>query len=175
MKLKPILLSLLFTGLIVAGAQVEVPLGPVPFVLSDFFVLVAGLILGARYAALSIGLYVALGAVGLPVFAGGGGGLEHLFGPTGGYLFGFWVAGIVVGWLSHTGDFSLWKDAIATLSGQFCYFLLGVTWLKIAKEMEWGAAISAGFLGFWIPATIKFCAAVLTGNLLRRVTWFRIA
>ena len=173
-SLKSLLFTLVFTGLMVVGAQVEVPLGPVPFVLSDFFVLLAGLMLGAGYATLSVGLYLVLGSMGLPVFAGGEGGLEHLYGNTGGYLVGFWVAAALSGWISHRGEFKLWRDAIATLSGQASFFVLGVVWLKFATEMEIGEAIHKGFLAFLIPAGIKFVAVTVSGNLLRRITFLAL-
>jgi biotin transport system substrate-specific component len=169
MRLKPIVFSLVFTGLIVAGAQVEVPFGPVPFILSDFFVLLAGLMLGGLWAGVSVGLYLLLGAMGLPVYAGGEGGVEHLIGPTGGYLFGFWLGSMLTGIIAHRGACKLWKDAVGTLSGQACFFLLGVTWLTFATEMPLAEAISKGFLTFLVPIGLKFAGAVLAAQLLRRI------
>jgi len=84
------------TGL---AAQIRIPLPftPVPITLQTFVVLLAGVVLGARFGGLSQGLYVGLGAAGVPWFQGLGGGVGHLLGPTGGYLVGFVVAAAAVG------------------------------------------------------------------------------
>src|SRR6056297_2752500 len=78
----------LLVALISAGAFISVPIpgSPVPIVLQNMFVILAGLVLPAGWAALTVGVYLLLGAVGLPVFAGATGGLAHLAGPTGGFL-----------------------------------------------------------------------------------------
>lgn len=174
-KVKPTLLFLLFTGLIIVGARITVAWGPVPFILSDFFVLLAGLMLGRWWGLMSVGLYLILGAVGLPVFAGGGAGWKHLIGDTGGYLFGYLVAVYVVGLISHSGKVQWWKDAIAVPSGQACLFICGVIGLKLATGMSWETALDKGFLAFLVPIAIKLFAAVLVAQLLRKVSFFRIS
>jgi biotin transport system substrate-specific component len=80
-----------------AGAYIAVPLpvSPVPVVLQNLFVLLAGLLLPLRWAVASVALYLALGAIGLPVFSAARGGLAHFVGPTGGYLVGFLPAAAV--------------------------------------------------------------------------------
>ena len=84
-----------------AGAYLIIPLPPVPITLQTLFVWgLAGALLGARLGALSQLVYLLIGIIGLPVFAGGKAGLGVLFGPTGGYLIGFvagaWVIGTLV-------------------------------------------------------------------------------
>ncbi len=88
----------LMVALISAGAFISVPIpgSPVPIVLQNMFVVLTGVLLPAGWAALSVGVYLILGAVGLPVFAGATGGLAHLAGPTGGFLIGFPIAAAVV-------------------------------------------------------------------------------
>ena len=73
----------LFTALIIIGGYISIPIpvGPVPIVLADFFVMITGLFLGLKYGLISTALYLALGALGMPVFAGGGAGLAVLVGP----------------------------------------------------------------------------------------------
>ena len=75
-----------FAVLMAIGAQIEIPNQPVPFTMQTFFVLSAGALLGKRGGAISMGLYLILGAIGLPVFSGGAFGLAKILGPTGGYL-----------------------------------------------------------------------------------------
>lgn len=79
-------LSIFLATLTAVGAQITIPVSPVPFTLQTFFVLLAGLIGGARVGFLSIFIYLIMGAVGLPVFANLRGGWDVFLGPTGGYL-----------------------------------------------------------------------------------------
>ena len=90
-----------FTALTAVGAYISIPIGPVPIVLQNFFVILAGLLLGPVRGLVSVTVYLLIGAVGLPVFAGGTGGIGHFFGPTGGYLVGFLPAVFLTGLISH--------------------------------------------------------------------------
>lgn len=166
--MKQWLLIPVFAGAMVLGAQVEVPLGPVPFVLSDFFVLLAGLLLGPVRGPLAVVLYLLLGAVGLPVYAGGSGGMEHLFGPTGGFLFGFVAAAFIAGAVSHHRPFHLLRDFAGTVSGQATFFLFGMVWLKFATGMDWTTTLEKGFLPFLFPILVKFLSAALIAHFLRK-------
>jgi biotin transport system substrate-specific component len=91
-----------------AFIAIPLPLSPVPIVLQNFFILLIALVLGPRMGTASVALYLLLGALGLPVFAGGKGGLAHFFGPTGGYLAGFllsaWVTGVLAAGSSRQKD-----------------------------------------------------------------------
>ena len=73
-------------ALIAVLAQITLPIGPVPFTLQNFAIGLIATVFRPREAVLSVGLYLLLGAIGLPVFAGGGAGLQALVGPTAGYL-----------------------------------------------------------------------------------------
>ena len=120
-------MAALFTALIAVGGLVALPFGPVPFTLQVFFVLLAGLVLGPRLGALACALYLLLGLVA-PVYAGGTSGLGVLFGPTGGYLFGFVLAPLVAGLLAGRAGrrFRLLLAAVAALVP---IYALGATWL----------------------------------------------
>ena len=175
MKLYPLLGSLLFLLFICLGANVEIPLGPIPFILSDFFVLLAGLILGARYGGLTVGTYLLIGALGFPVFAGGMGGYAHLMGTSGGYLFGFLLAVVVSGSISSGVKLSIGKAVLATASGQICIFILGVSWLKFSAELTWGAAIAGGFTPFLIPILLKLVSVSALGYVIRNYVLLKIS
>lgn len=82
----------LAAALVAAGALIAIPLGPVPVTLQVFVVAVAALVLAPAEALLALGLYMALGAIGAPVFSGGGAGIGVLAGPTGGFILGFVIA-----------------------------------------------------------------------------------
>jgi len=165
--LKLFLVTVLLLLLTCLGAQVEIPLGPVPFILSDFFILLAGLILGARWTGFMVSSYLLLGGLGLPVFAGGGSGFKHLLGPTAGFLFGFLLAGILVGFIAESGPAKLIRDGLATLTGQFTFFFVGLIWLYSSTTMSWAATFENGLFPFWWPIAIKWSAAVLVSFLFR--------
>ena len=98
-ELERIAATAAFTALITVGAYLSFPLpgSPVPVVVQNFFVIVAGMLLGPRHGVAAVAVYLVLGAVGFPVFSGGSGGVAHLVGPTGGYLLGYLPAVFVSG------------------------------------------------------------------------------
>src|SRR5512139_3692508 len=100
-KLRRTVLASLMAALTAVGAYIYVPVGPVPIVLTTLFVLLSGLLLGGRWGLASMALYLLVGAIGIPVFAGGRGGFAHFLGPTGGYLFGYLLASWITGFISE--------------------------------------------------------------------------
>ena len=159
----------LFTALIVIGGYLSfpVPFSPVPVVLSDFFTMLAGLFLGASWGVVSVGLFLCLGALGLPVFAGGKAGLAVLWGPTGGFLFGYLAAVFIIGLISGKGKPSLVKDFFALLAGNLLIFGFGLSWLKLILRLTWGKALAFGLLPFIPGNAIKITAALAVMQMLR--------
>ena len=82
----------IFATLTTLGAYIHIPLTPIPITLQTLFTYLSGTLLGGRLGALSQLVYVLMGMLGLPVYAGGKAGITHLFGPTGGFLLGFILA-----------------------------------------------------------------------------------
>jgi biotin transport system substrate-specific component len=160
-KVRSIVLCSLMAGLMAVGAYLFVPIGPVPIVLTNLFVLLAGLILGPRWGAASVGLYLLIGVMGLPVFAGGKGGIAHFFGPTGGYLFGFILAAWLTGLVSFRFRRSLGGNILAVIIGTLVIYGLGVPWLKMATRMTWTKAFLAGMIPFLLGDALKAAAAVV--------------
>ena len=148
------MLALVFAAGMALGAQVEIDLGPVPFVLSDAVVLLAGLLMGRWGAPLAVGLYLLAGGCGLPVFSDGG-GWSYFAGPTGGYLLGFGLAAVVISQLVARLPRHWPGLALAALSGQASFFLLGVTGLALATDLSWLDAWQPGCFDFWFPALLK--------------------
>lgn len=146
------LLILLASGFVALMAQIEIPLIPVPITGQTLGVLLVGAALGSRRGALSMLAYLAEGAIGLPVFAGGTAGIAKLVGPTGGYLAGFVVAAFVVGWLCERGwDRHILSMALAMLIGNICIYLLGIPLL--ARFTGWQGVWAAGLIPF-IPGDL---------------------
>ena len=116
-RTKEIVLFGLFTALTAIGAFIRIPVPVCPFTLQLLFTTLAGLILGSRRGALSVGLYVLLGLSGVPVFTEGG-GLSYIFQPTFGYLIGFIAGAWVTGRIREiTGGKSFGQILLANLSG----------------------------------------------------------
>jgi biotin transport system substrate-specific component len=153
----------IFTALTVVGSYTIIPLGPVPLVLSNFVILLSGLLLGSKRAAAVAITYLLLGTLGLPVFSGGTSGLARILGPTGGYLLGYLPAAYITGLISEKGKRSIIRDTIALISGVLIIYASGIPWLKFTLEMQWKDAILAGMLPFLPGDAVKIIAAALIG------------
>ena len=102
-------------AIIAALAQIVIPIGAVPITLQTFAVGLVAAILKPREATLAATLYLILGAIGLPVFAGGGGGLQSFFGPSAGYLLAYPFFAFVTSKLTHA-ETPIWKIFVASTS-----------------------------------------------------------
>ncbi|MEE2745676.1 MAG: biotin transporter BioY, partial [Pseudomonadota bacterium] len=101
-----IVFAILASSLLVLSAKVQVPFYPVPMTMQTFAVLMVSMVCGSRLGALTVLIYLIEGLFGLPVFAGTpqkGIGISYMLGPTGGYLVGFFISSIVVGYLADNG------------------------------------------------------------------------
>lgn len=157
-----------FSALTAVGARVEIPHEPVPYTLQTFFVLLAGAFLGMRNGSLSQFAYLAAGAAGAPVFAGGDAGLARLFGPSGGYLFAFPVAAFLVGWLVQQRRGLVWT-LFSMAVGLLVIFVFGTVQLNVVYLHDWRAAIQSGFLIFsWWDLLKLGAAAMIYGQFARR-------
>jgi biotin transport system substrate-specific component len=165
----------LFAALIAAGAFLAIPIGPVPIVLQNMFVLLAGLLLGPRWGVAGVGIYLLAGTIGLPVFAGGTGGIGRLLGPTGGYLIAYLPAVWAVGLVSRRTGGRLIGDIAAMVLGTLIVYGLGVPYLKAVTGMPWAKAAAVGMLPFLIGDALKIAAAVPIARTLRPVMAGRTA
>ncbi|OGP64552.1 MAG: BioY family transporter [Deltaproteobacteria bacterium RBG_13_47_9] len=168
-KLRGMVLASLMAALTAVGAYIHVPIGPVPIVLSTLFVLLSGLLLGSRWGFVSMGLYLLVGAIGMPVFAGGKGGFAHFFGPTGGYLLGYVFSGWITGFISERSrGFFLW-DIAAVILGSLVIYGFGVPWLKMVTQMSWPKTFLVGMIPFLIGDAIKATAALVLSRSIRPI------
>ena len=159
----------LLAALTAAGAFVAIPIGPAPITLQTLFVLLSGLLLGSKWGLASAGVYLLAGACGLPVFAGGMGGLGRLAGPTGGYLVGFLPAVYLVGFISEKGGKKVIFDIIAMICGTVVIYAFGVTWLKILTGKTFTQVLVIGMFPFLIGDALKIAAAVPISKALRPI------
>ena len=145
--------------LLILSAKVKVDLYPVPMTLQPLAILMIAMLCGRNISVASVTLYLFQGMVGLPVFAYGG-GLPYLLGPTGGFLFGFLVASVVVGELADRGwGKKIIQSVFAMLLGMFTIYFFGVFQLSLIKGFDY--AIIYGMKPFIIGDFYKLLLAAL--------------
>ena len=159
----------LLAALTAAGAYLSIPIGPVPIILQNMFVLLSGLLLGSRWGLASVGVYILAGACGLPVFAGGLGGISRIAGPTGGYLLGYLPAVYVIGLITEKIKQNMVVDVIAMICGCIIIYACGVTWLKVLTGMTLAKTLTVGMYPFLIGDALKIAAAAAIAKSLRPV------
>ncbi len=149
-------LSALFTALLIGSAYIILPWGPIPISLTPLFVVLSGMLGGLRVGMEAVSLYLILGLLGFPVFAGGASGLAILQGPTGGYLVGYLPAAFLGGLLYREGKLSppfyLYTLAVALLASAVIY-LPGLLWLK--KTLGGEELLALGLYPFLLGDLIK--------------------
>lgn len=167
--LRGVALALIGTILLTISAKIQVPFYPVPMTMQTLVVLTIGAAFGWRLGGATVLLYLAEGAMGLPVFAGTpekGIGLVYMAGPTGGYLLGFAVAASLVGWLAERG----WDRSVVTLFaamtlGTVVIFVLGIAWLSILIGFD--KALTFGLYPFVWGALLK----IALGAAIMPLAW----
>lgn len=160
-----------FSLLTALAAQIVIPIGPVPITGQSFAVLLTGALLGSRLGAAAMTIYLVEGASGLPFFYAGNGGLQHLLGPTGGYLVAFPAAAFVTGAFAEQGWDKRYITAVAAMATGSLVIMFG-GWAWLTQFMPPVVAFHQGVSKFIIGDIIKvlLAAAVLpTGwALLKR-------
>jgi biotin transport system substrate-specific component len=173
--LRNIVLAVAGAALMTIAAKIRIPFYPVPMSMQTFVVLTLGMAYGWRLGGATFALYLAEGALGLPVFAGTpekGIGLAYMMGSTGGYLIGFVLAAMAVGWLAERGwDRSMVRTAGAMLIGNAIIYVPGLLWL--GGLFGWDKPILAwGLTPFLLGDLVKLALAAavlpLTWKLLGR-------
>jgi biotin transport system substrate-specific component len=168
-------LALAGTVLLAVSAKLQIPFWPVPMTLQTFVVLVLGMAFGWRLGALTVALYLAEGALGLPVFAGTperGLGISYMAGPTGGYLGGFVAGAALCGWLAQRGwDRDAWRTAIAMTAGHLLILFAGWAWLAVLVGPA--AAYASGVAPFYAATVAKTLLAVIALPLAWRILRIR--
>ncbi len=165
--LRPMVYASLFAALMAAGAYMAVPIGPVPIVLQNMFVFLAGLLLGSRWGLASVAVYLLAGIVGLPVFAGGTGGIGRIFGPTGGFLLGYLPVVFLVGRMAERLPRRMAWDVAAMTAGAMVLYACGVAWLAGVTGLPFGKALALGMAPFLPGDALKIAAAALIARAVR--------
>lgn len=169
--LADMVLTALFAVLIAICSWVSVP-GPVPFTMQTFGVFLALCCLGGRRGTLSVGVYLLLGLIGVPVFAGFSGGIGSLVGSTGGYLLGFLLAALVVWGLEKRTPPRLWAQALVMGLAMLVCYGFGTAWYMAVYLRTTGAigvwtVLGACVFPFLIPDALKIALALVLGRKLK--------
>lgn len=162
---REIILSGLFCGLMIVGANLRIQFPMVPLTFQPFFAILSGLLLGSTLGVLSQTAYLLLGLMGLPVFASGGGGFLYATKPTFGFILGFVLAAYLAGKCIGTGNRPPFRRILlASLSGLAGIYLIGILYmygiqtLYLAKSVSL-LTITKGMLLFLLKDAVLFVAA----------------
>jgi len=173
-RVRNLVSAALVTALMAASGWISIPLGTVPVTLQVFAVVLAALLLPSAWAAASLGVYLVLGTIGVPVFASGTAGLGVVLGPTGGYVLGFALAAPLASLaresLERTGAAQLVADAAAGVVAIAVIYALGWAQLAVVAHLSALQALLAGVAPFVVPDAIKAAAAITVATAVRRAT-----
>lgn len=164
---KQIVTTALMAAAVCAIAMIpSIPTQPVPFTMQVLGVLLAPLLLGLRGAA-SVGIYIMIGAIGVPVFANGASGIGAIVGPTGGFIIGFFLAALLIGFVKSRTDrfFVLLATAILSLC---VIYGVGVIQLSVVTGMDLPKSFSVGAIPFIPLDVIKAVVATLFAETISR-------
>ena len=175
-NVKMLVLCSMFTALIAVGAFIRIPISYMDyFTLQTFFVILAGLLLGPKYGAISCAIYVAIGLIGIPIFAGGG-GIDYVLRPSFGYLVGFIIAAFVMGLIiKKLNGRKYWQCLLASFIGILIIYAIGLTYKYFilnfyvgTKTGMWAIILMA--LPLDIPSDIATCfVTALVANRLSKI------
>lgn len=171
-KTRMMILAALFAALTAVGAFIRFPLGAMSVTLQFMFTAMAGVLLGAKWGAVSQTVYVVLGLVGLPVFTMGG-GIGYVIQPSFGFLLGLIPTAWVIGRLTEKEN-GHWRIALACLAGLAVLYLIGLPYmylimkLYLHKSITVWTAVKAGMLVYLPGDAIKIALTVLLYKPLRR-------
>ncbi|MCH5583507.1 biotin transporter BioY [Shimazuella sp. AN120528] len=177
--IRNMVLAALFAALIAISGQIAIPIGPVPITLQTMMVLLAGSILGSRWGAISVLVWILLAAVGAPVLSGGTGGIGVLLGATGGYIFGFLLAAFLVGWvierLGRNKQVAWWQLLLVFLFvGDLVTHVIGFSWFLYVSHFSFSMDIFNKVFVVFLPGDIAkaILATILTVALYRAIPSF---
>ncbi|PKM78794.1 MAG: BioY family transporter [Firmicutes bacterium HGW-Firmicutes-15] len=166
--LRRMVYAAMFGALTAIGSFIIIPLQPLPMTLQTLFTGLAGVLLGGYTGALSQIIYVLLGIIGLPVFAGGKAGFGTLLGPSGGYLIGFIVGAYVIGKIMESRqEAGLAWIVLALAAGNLVIYTLGTVQLSLITHFSLLKSLLVGVVPFLLGDLLKLMAATWLALKLR--------
>ena len=170
MNVKNMTLTAVMAALICIAGPLSIAVGPVPLSLATFAVYLAGVILGRKWGTVSVGLYLLIGIIGVPVFSGFSGGFQKLAGVTGGYLAGYlpcvFLAGLGAERAEKEGR--KWILPAMMILGMAILHVIGTAWFMIQTGNALGAALGLCVLPFLPGDAAKILAVTLITPAVKR-------
>lgn len=166
---KDLVFTAMFTALIAVCSIISIPIGEVPITLQTFAICLSAAMLGWKRGTLSVLIYILLGAVGVPVFAGMSGGIGILAGPTGGYIIGFILTALVVGFAADKWKRKALPLTVAMVIGVLLCYAVGTVWFMVVTKMHLGESLLLCVVPFLIPDAVKIALAMILSNRLSKV------
>jgi len=157
-----------FAAILVVCSKLTIPLGPIPLTGQTLAVGIIASLLTVRTAQKAIFLYLLLGLIGLPVFAGSATSLAALFGPTAGYLWGFFLYVTLTSWWLRSRRKTTINLLVDNLPGALIQLVLGSLWLTVSNQLNLTAALLTGLFPFLIPAVIKIIMVAAIVQLVQQ-------
>lgn len=188
-KIQNLTLTALMAAILCIAGPIVIPIGMVPMSFANMAIYLTIILLDKKRATISVAIYLLIGFVGLPVFAGFTGGAGKLLGPTGGYLIGYLalslIAGTIIEMMYKTKDEDKtfvgssdkvksmekninFKQILALVIGTLGLYGVGTIWLMIQSKLDFISALSVGVLPFIIFDIIKIVVAVILGNSIKK-------
>ncbi len=162
-RTKKLVMCGIFSALIGVGAWIQIPIPLIPLSLQDLFVMLAGILLGARYGAISVLFYLFIGLLGFPVFTHGG-GITYVFQPTFGFMLGFIPGAYLTGWIAQEKSLPGFKRLfVACLAGIGVIYVFGTTYLLLLNRFYMGNS-----LAFW-PVIMACNIQPLPGDIIKSI------
>jgi biotin transport system substrate-specific component len=169
MGLRKQIICAIFAAIIAILAQITVPLPftAVPITMLIFAVVLTAVVLGGGLGVISVLVYIFLGIIGIPVFAGFSGGFQILIGPTGGYLISLPIVAAIIGYFSHRYKRNYLVISLSCiLALALCYFI-GTVQLMFVANLNLKGALMAGVIPFVPFDAVKVTLAVIIGTRLQ--------
>ncbi len=164
----------LFTSLIAICSQISIPIGPVPFTLQTLGVFITAALLGWKKGTISVLVYILIGLVGVPVFAGFSGGIGSVASPAFGYVIGFIFTAIVVGLCKNIFGNKIIPLVISMVIGLFLCYIVGTIWFMSVYGIT-GTSVGLGAVLGWcvwpfiVPDVCKIAVAAILVNRLDKI------
>lgn len=165
----------LLVALIAVGAFISIPIGPVPFTLQNFFVFMTGLLLTPFYAGLTVFIYVLLGLIGVPIFAGFTGGFQSVLKPSFGFLIAFIIGAAFISKFAH-GEKNFGKTMVILVIAEVIFYAIGLPYMYyilnvvMGNPMDISKVFAIGMIPFIIPDLTKaVVAAIIAPRILKAI------
>ena len=165
--IRDMIYTALFAAAICAVAPVSLALGPIPLTFATLIIYFAAGTLGWKYGVLSVFLYVALGAIGLPVFSNFEGGFHKITGVTGGYIIGYIPCALATGFFADAFPKRLWSYILGMVTGTILLYICGTAWFVLQTGNSIAASLVLCVTPFLIGDTVKIILAGIAAPQLR--------